>query len=149
MAPANCLGAAAADPVPRHHRRQCPPRRSRRTCRARPRALGLAGASAFVYRLPDGLETVVGDGGRPLSAGECQRIALARAFLRDAPLAILDEPTANLDAESAEIVAGAVERLSEQRTVLLIAHAPELAALADDVVELRAGQIVKPVVEAV
>ena len=112
-------------------------------------ALELAGRGAFVYRLPDGLETVVGDGGRPLSAGECQRIALARAFLRDAPLAILDEPTANLDAESAEIVAGAVERLSEQRTVLLIAHAPELAALADDVVELRAGQIVKPVVEAV
>ena len=82
---------------------------------------------------------------RPASASGSH----SRAFLRDAPLAILDEPTANLDAESAEIVAGAVERLSEQRTVLLIAHAPELAALADDVVELRAGQIVKPVVEAV
>jgi thiol reductant ABC exporter CydD subunit len=111
-------------------------------------AVELAGASAFVYRLPDGLETVVGDGGRPLSAGECQRIALARAFLRDAPLVILDEPTANLDAESAEVVAEAVERLSERRTVLLIAHAPELAALADRVVELRAGRIATPVVEA-
>jgi thiol reductant ABC exporter CydD subunit len=104
-------------------------------------AVELAGASAFVYRLPDGLETVVGDGGRPLSAGERQRIALARAFLREAPLAILDEPTTNLDGESADVVAEAVERLSERGTVLLIAHAPEVAALADSVVELRAGRV--------
>ena len=112
-------------------------------------ALELAGADDFVRRLPDGLATVVGDGGRPLSAGERQRLALARAFLRDAPLAILDEPTANLDPESAELVADAVERLSVGRTVLLIAHAPELAALADDVVELRTGRIATPVAEAV
>ena len=65
------------------------------------------------------------------------------------PLAILDEPTANLDPESAELVADAVERLSVGRTVLLIAHAPELAALADHVVELRAGRIATPVAEAV
>jgi thiol reductant ABC exporter CydD subunit len=112
-------------------------------------ALKLAGADGFVRRLPDGLATVVGDGGRPLSAGERQRLALARAFLRDAPLAILDEPTANLDPESAELVADAVERLSVGRTVLLIAHAPGLAALADDLVELRAGRIATPVAEAV
>ena len=112
-------------------------------------ALELAGADDLVRRLPDGLATVVGDGGRPLSAGERQRLALARAFLRDAPLAILDEPTANLDPESAELVADAVERLSVGRTVLLIAHAPELAALADHVVELRAGRIATPVAEAV
>jgi ATP-binding cassette, subfamily C, bacterial CydD len=112
-------------------------------------ALELAGADGFVRRLPDGLATMVGDGGRPLSAGERQRLALARAFLRDAPLAILDEPTANLDPESAELVADAVERLSVGRTVLLIAHAPDLAALADDLVELRAGRIVMPLAEAV
>ena len=62
-------------------------------------------------RCPHGYATVVGDGGRPLSAGERRRIALARAFLRDAPLVILDEPTADLDPESAAIVADAVRRL--------------------------------------
>ena len=56
-------------------------------------AAALAGADAFVARAPDGYDTLVGEGGRPLSAGELQRIALARAFLRDAPLVILDEPT--------------------------------------------------------
>jgi ABC-type multidrug transport system fused ATPase/permease subunit len=112
-------------------------------------ALEQAGAWAFVRDLPEGLATAVGDGGRPLSAGERQRLALARAFLRDAPLAILDEPTANLDPESAELVADAVELLSVDRTVLLIAHAPELVALADHVVELRDGRIATPVTEAV
>ena len=91
-----------------------------------------------------GYATVIGDGGRPLSAGEGRRLALARAFLRDAPLAILDEPTANLDPESAGIVADAIERLSVDRTVLLIAHAPEIAPHGDYVLELRAGRIVEP-----
>ncbi len=106
-------------------------------------AAALAGADAFVRELPAGYETVVGDGGRPLSAGEAQRIALARAFLRDAPLVILDEPTANLDPESAELVDAAVERLRDGRTVLLIAHRPELARRADRVVMLASGRIVE------
>ena len=72
--------------------------------------------------LPDGYATLVGEGGRPLSTGERQRIALARAFLRDAPLVVLDEPTANLDPASARLVAEAVERLRAGRTMLLIAH---------------------------
>ena len=109
----------------------------------------LAPSALQSYRSGDLLARMVGDGGRPLSAGERQRLALARAFLRDAPVAILDEPTANLDPESAELVADAVERLSVGRTVLLIAHAPELAALADHVVELRGGRIATPVAEAV
>jgi thiol reductant ABC exporter CydD subunit len=98
----------------------------------------LAGADRFVRALPSGYETIVGDGGRPLSAGERRRIALARAFLRDAPLVILDEPTADLDRLSADVVAEAVERLRPGRTVLLIAHRTELVHHADRVVSLDA-----------
>jgi ABC-type transport system involved in cytochrome bd biosynthesis fused ATPase/permease subunit len=99
-------------------------------------AATLAGADRFVEALPAGYETVVGDGGRPLSSGERRRIALARAFARDATLVILDEPTADLDPTSAAVVAEAVERLRIGRTVLLIAHRPELAESADRVVTL-------------
>jgi thiol reductant ABC exporter CydD subunit len=111
-------------------------------------ALELAGAGSFVRRLPDGRDTVVGDGGRSLSAGEVQRLALARAFLRDAALTILDEPTANLDDESARLVVEAVECLCDGRTVLVITHGSALAAGADRIVELRAGRIVETAVAA-
>jgi len=103
-------------------------------------AAELAGADEFVQELPRGYETLVGDGGRPLSAGERRRVALARAFLRDAALIVLDEPTADLDPESADLVGRAVERLSHGRTVLLIAHRPELARRADRVVLLEGGR---------
>jgi thiol reductant ABC exporter CydD subunit len=103
-------------------------------------ASALAGADGFVRALPDGYQTLVGDGGRLLSVGERRRIALARAFVRDAPLVILDEPTADLDQSSVQIVATAVERLRLGRTVLLIAHRPELASRADLVVFLDAGR---------
>jgi ATP-binding cassette, subfamily C, bacterial CydD len=105
----------------------------------------LAGADAFIRRLPDAYDSVVGDGGRPLSAGERRRLALARAILRDAPLLILDEPTADLDPESAELVADALEQLRPGRTVLLIAHRPELAEHADRVVVLSGGRVVERV----
>ncbi len=97
-----------------------------------------SGADAFVSELPDGYATTVGDGGRPMSSGETQRIALARALLRDAPLLILDEPTANLDPLNAELVRAAVERCGRGRTVLVIAHDDELAARADRVIRLAA-----------
>jgi thiol reductant ABC exporter CydD subunit len=99
----------------------------------------LAGADRFIRALPLGYETVVGDGGRPLSMGELRRIALARAYVRDAPLVILDEPTADLDRTSADVVAEAIERLRVGRTVLLIAHRPELVRRADHVAYLDAG----------
>jgi ABC-type multidrug transport system fused ATPase/permease subunit len=102
-------------------------------------AARLAGADEFVRALPRGYETLVGDGGRPLSAGERRRVALARAFVRDAPLVVLDEPTADLDPESAELVGRAVEQLRQGRTVLLIAHRPELARRAHRVVVLEGG----------
>ncbi len=104
-------------------------------------ASALAGAHGFVSALRDGYETVVGDGGRQLSSGERRRIALARAFLRDAPLVVLDEPTADLDGASAEVIGEAVDRLREGRTVLLIAHRPEFAARADRVVHVKAGRV--------
>ena len=100
----------------------------------------LAGADRFIQALPFGYETLVGDGGRPLSAGESRRIALARAFVRNAPLVILDEPTADLDRTSAAVVAESVERLRAGRMVLLIAHRPELVEHADRVVVLADGK---------
>ena len=103
-------------------------------------AAALAGADGFIEALPRGHETLVGDGGRPLSAGERRRLGLARAFLRDAPLVVLDEPTADLDPLSAELVADAVERVCAGRTVLLIAHRPELVRRADRVVRLERGR---------
>jgi thiol reductant ABC exporter CydD subunit len=100
-----------------------------------------ANALGFISTLPHGLATAIGDGGRPLSAGQAQRVALARAFLRDAPLLVLDEPTAHLDASSAGAVSDAVQRLSTGRTTLLIVHHPALAARGDRVVTLEAGRV--------
>jgi ATP-binding cassette, subfamily C, bacterial CydD len=101
-----------------------------------------AGADSVIEGLPDRYATVVGEGARPLSTGERQRIAIARAFLRDAPLVVLDEPTANLDPASARAITEAVDRLRPGRTMLLIAHDVDLAARADRVVTLAQGQIV-------
>ena len=102
----------------------------------------------FVSQLPDGYETVVGDGGRQLSAGQRRRLALARVFLRDAPLIVLDEPTADLDPASAASLAEAIERLRAGRTVVLVAHRTELAAHADRVVRLEGGRILEQTVAA-
>ena len=104
-------------------------------------AARLAGADEFVARLPDGYATVVGDGGRPLSAGETQRVVLARAFLRDARLVVLDEPSANLDPVSARAIDEAIARLAPGRTTLAIAHRPELVERADRVVRLEGGRL--------
>jgi thiol reductant ABC exporter CydD subunit len=110
-------------------------------------AARMAGAHEFIQRLESGYETVVGDGGTPLSAGETRRLALARAFARDAPLLILDEPTADLDRESAQIIERAVTQRAGERTILLITHDPHLARLADHVVGLVSGRVVAQGVE--
>jgi ATP-binding cassette subfamily C protein CydD len=98
-----------------------------------------AGAHEFIAALPDGLDTVIGEGGRRLSPGERRRIGLARAFLKDAPLVILDEPTADLDPRSVSAVSQAIGRLAPHCTMLLIAHRPELVQHADRVVRLVDG----------
>ncbi|HEX5188568.1 MAG TPA: thiol reductant ABC exporter subunit CydD, partial [Streptosporangiaceae bacterium] len=86
------------------------------------RATALAGAASFVEELPHGYDTVLDENGRRLSAGQRQKLALARLFLRDAPLLLLDEPTAHLDPVSASEVAAAVGALAEGRTVLVVTH---------------------------
>jgi thiol reductant ABC exporter CydD subunit len=99
-------------------------------------AIAAAGLSTAVRRLPDGLDTVLGEGGAGLSAGERQRVALARAFLRDAPLLLLDEPTASLDGRTERDVVESIVMLSRGRTVVLVAHRPALIAVAHKVVSL-------------
>ncbi|WP_372790578.1 thiol reductant ABC exporter subunit CydD [Paraconexibacter sp.] len=106
-------------------------------------ALREANLGALLTGLPQGVDTRVGEGGRPLSAGEAQRLALARVVVSDAPLLVVDEPTAHLDERSAAEVADALRRLAAGRTVLIAEHRPQLAALADRVVALDHGRIVR------
>ncbi|MFL9656732.1 thiol reductant ABC exporter subunit CydD [Streptomyces sp. PB17] len=102
------------------------------------RALRDAGALEFVDALPAGAATVLGEDGTGLSAGQRQRLALARAFLADRPVLLLDEPTAALDGATEAEVVDAVRRLAKGRTVLLVVHRPALLEVADRVVRLDA-----------
>ncbi|MFH9239642.1 thiol reductant ABC exporter subunit CydD [Streptomyces anulatus] len=113
-------------------------------------ALRDAGAYDFVAALPDGVRTALGEDGAGLSAGQRQRLALARAFLADRPLLLLDEPTASLDGESEAGIVDAARRLAAGRTVLLVVHRPALLAVADRVVTLepRTGGPAEPYAKA-
>lgn len=107
------------------------------------RAAGLAGASGLIASLPDGLDTALGERGDDLSSGQRQRIALARAFLRDAPLLLLDEPAAHLDPAAARELAGVLSTLMAGRTVIEVTHDLDLdlAATADRILLLQSGQL--------
>jgi thiol reductant ABC exporter CydD subunit len=105
------------------------------------RAAEDAGLAEVIRQRRGGLEAAIGDGGSRLSAGERQRVALARLFLRDAPLLLLDEPTANLDGATEEQVLDGVQRLMRGRTAIVVAHRPALAALADTVVDLTPSAV--------
>ena len=100
------------------------------------RAATDAGLAEVVRQRRGGVDAAIGDAGALLSAGERQRVALARLFLRDAPLLLLDEPTANLDGATEDEVLDAVLRLMRGRTAIVVAHRPALVALADTVVDL-------------
>ncbi|MFJ6915596.1 thiol reductant ABC exporter subunit CydD [Streptomyces sp. NPDC101133] len=106
------------------------------------RALRDAGALEFVDALPEGTATLLGEDGTGLSAGQRQRLALARAFLADRPVLLLDEPTAALDGATEAEVVDAVRRLAQGRTVLLVVHRPALLEVADRVVRLEAPAVV-------
>jgi thiol reductant ABC exporter CydD subunit len=104
-------------------------------------AASAAGLEDFLARRRGGLQAAVGERAAALSAGERQRLALARLFLQDAPLVLLDEPTANLDGETEDQVLSAVRRLTQGRTVIVVAHRPALVALADRVVDVSAARV--------
>jgi ATP-binding cassette subfamily B protein len=97
----------------------------------------------FISQLPDGYNTVIGEGGATLSGGEKQRISIARAIMKDAPVIILDEATANVDPENEKELMSAIEALTKEKTILMIAHRLKTVEHADQILVLDKGQIVQ------
>ena len=97
----------------------------------------------FIMSLPDGYETLVGEGGATLSGGEKQRIAIARAIMKDAPIIILDEATANVDPENEKELTQAIENLTREKTIIMIAHRLKTVRHADQILVIDKGKIVQ------
>lgn len=106
-------------------------------------AAAAANCHDFISRLPDGYDTTVGEIGGSLSGGERQRISIARAILKDAPIVLLDEPTSALDTESEVAVQRAIDRLVEDKTVVVIAHRLSTVVAADAILVLENGNLVE------
>ena len=104
-------------------------------------AARLANCDEFVSRLPDGYDTVIGENGSELSGGERQRISIARAFLKDAPIILLDEASASLDVENETAIQTALSRLIKDKTVIVIAHRMRTVSGADKIVVLADGVV--------
>ncbi|MGI5172227.1 ABC transporter ATP-binding protein [Treponema sp. OMZ 840] len=107
------------------------------------RASKLAGCHEFIEKLPEGYNTLVGEGGSTLSGGEKQRISIARAILKDAPILLLDEPTSSLDAKNEVSVQKAISHLVKDKTVIMIAHRLKTIKNADNIIVLDKGRIVE------
>lgn len=97
----------------------------------------------FIMALPDGYETIIGEGGANLSGGEKQRISIARAIMKDAPIIILDEATANVDPESEQELTAAIEALTKEKTIMMIAHRLKTVRHADNILVVDGGKIVQ------
>ena len=97
----------------------------------------------FIMALPEGYDTVIGEGGATLSGGEKQRIAIARAIMKDAPIIILDEATANVDPENEKELTEAIENLTKQKTIIMIAHRLKTVRNADQILVVDKGRIVQ------
>jgi ABC-type multidrug transport system fused ATPase/permease subunit len=106
-------------------------------------ALADANLAEFVAALPQGLDTEVGERGLAVSGGQAQRIAIARAFLKDSPILVLDEPTSNVDLSSEAAILASIDRLAEGRTVLQVAHRLNTVRGADRIVVLDNGRILE------
>jgi subfamily B ATP-binding cassette protein MsbA len=107
------------------------------------RAAELANAMKFIVDLPEGFQTEIGERGVKLSGGQRQLIGIARAFLKDAPILVLDESTSNLDTPSESLIYDALERLIKDRTTIIIAHRMSTVVKAEMVVVLDHGRIVE------
>ncbi|KYF72057.1 carbohydrate ABC transporter [Sorangium cellulosum] len=107
------------------------------------RAAEMAGAAGFVEALPDGYATQIADGGLNLSAGQRQRIAIARALLTDAPILVLDEPTDGLDAEHERTIGEALRALKGQRTIVLMSHRLSTVVDCDEIYVMERGRVVE------
>ena len=97
----------------------------------------------FIQRLPQGYDTVIGEGGASLSGGEKQRISIARAMMKNAPVIILDEATANVDPENEQELVAAIEALTREKTILMIAHRLKTVRNADKILVVDHGKIVQ------
>jgi ABC-type multidrug transport system fused ATPase/permease subunit len=107
------------------------------------RAVDAANSRQFIERLPDGLESVVGERGVKLSVGEKQRLTIARALLKDPPILILDEATASVDTATERLIQEALERLMTNRTSIVIAHRLSTIVHADQILVLDHGRIIE------
>jgi len=105
------------------------------------RCIQLSNLPSVISALPDGLDTVIGDGAQDVSSGQAQRIAIARALYRDRPILILDEPSSNLDQESLLLLKKALKQLAKERLIILVSHEPDFASICDEVYLLRQGAL--------
>ena len=106
------------------------------------KAAEMAQCMPFIEKLPDGIDTVLGENGHTLSGGERQRLSIARALLKDAPIVLLDESTASIDPETETKIQNAIEKLTNGRTVLMIAHRLRSIVNCDRIIVLNQGRVV-------